>query len=91
MKHMTIIEETNAELAEFGTQLRPRTVICEDCRFRRWDMGYECAAHGHRSCDTVNAKGDCARFEQKQRSRLTERGAILFAGITIGLLLGWLL
>ncbi len=97
-KHLRIIDDaTGDELAEIGMSMRPKAVVCFECRFQGasgfWNLpdgrrgtAPECLAF-HRPCPDVNKKADCKFFERRADLAKNESKSIA-RGLAFGLWLG---
>jgi len=87
-------QETGDELAQLGLEARPRSRICEECRFfiegrssisDARDRNYDkCEVLRGRYCNDLNPKGECERWEPQPPATVRSGTFRFLLGTTFG-------
>jgi len=93
--HMRIVDqETGAELAELGMEVRRKARVCRECRFcdaYENSSGFDkCLARGGNFCSGLNERSDCELWEPKPTvvALLRNSGSSMATGLLLGTTFG---
>lgn len=74
MTKPTELQVINAELEEFGVQVRAPVHLCRECRFAHGPRdGLKCEINREHWCFAVNPRGECDRWESRESTALAPR------------------
>lgn len=74
MTKRTDLQVINAELDEFGVEVRAPVKLCRECRFSKGPLDYlRCEISGGEYGIKANPRGECDRWESRETTALVPR------------------